>query len=145
MRNKVVEVLGIENVPEDISREQLNVLYETHVKDDKIQQQERVHIDSAYMLPVKLSAGFVCARVQGKTFNRKGLIDVGDPEKDYFYTWNKMPDFMVAGLFVALSRFTSIDHIQLKRSIEKKHIKVCRESIKYWWECVKEFNERRGL
>lgn len=143
LRNKVVEVLGEENVPESISREQLNVLYETHVKDNKIQQQERVHIDSAYMLPVKLSAGFVCARVQGKTFNRKGLIDVGDPEKDYFYTWNKMPDYMVAGLFVALGRFTSIDNIQLKRPIEKKHIKVCRESIKYWWECVKEFNERR--
>lgn len=126
-----------------LSRKELNKLYTIHVK-DKIKQQERVHIDSAYMLPVKLSAGFVVSRCQGKTFNRKGLIDIGDPDKDYFYTWKRMPDYMVAGLFVALGRFTSIDHIQLKRPIEKKHIKVCRESIKYWWECVAEFNQRRN-
>jgi len=142
LRSEVVKALGLANVPENLGREKLNKLYNVHVK-DKVKQQDRVHIDSAYMLPVKLSAGFVCARCQGKTFNRKGLIDVGDPEKDYFYTWKRMPDYMVAGLFVALGRFTSIDHIQLKRPIEKKHIKVCRESIDYWWECVAEFNERR--
>lgn len=125
-----------------LSQEDVNELYTEHVK-NKIKHQERIHIASAYMLPVKLSAGFVCARCQGRTFNRKGLIDVGDPEKDWFYTWNRMPDYMVAGLFVALGRFTSIDHIQLKRPIEKKHIKVCRDSINFWWECVNEFNERR--
>lgn len=122
----------------------LNQFYTNLVK-DKIQHQERVVVDTADMLPVKLSAGFVCARVQGRTFNRKGLIDVGDPDKDFFYTWNKMPDYMVAGLFVALGRFTSIDHIQLKRPIQKKHIKVCRDSINFWWECVKEFKDRRLL
>lgn len=125
-----------------LSTDAVDQLYIQNVK-DKAMHQERVHIASAYMLPVKLSAGFVCARVQGRTFNRKGLIDVGDPAKDYFYTWNKMPDFMVAGLFVALGRFTSIDHIQLKRPIEKRHIKVDRDSINFWWECVSEFNKRR--
>lgn len=127
---------------QNYDRASLNSLYDSKVK-DKILAQERIHIASAFMLPVKLSAGFVIARSQGRTFNRKGLIDVGVEEKDYFYTWNRMPDFMVAGLFVALGRFTSIDHIQLKRPIEKKHIKVDRDSINFWWECVREFNKRK--
>ncbi len=129
---------------QDMTREALNKLYSKKVK-DKVLVQERKHIASAFALPCKLSAGYVIARSQGKTFNRKGLIDVGEPDKDYFYTWNKMPDYMVAGLFVALGRFTSIDHIQLTRPIEKKHIKVCRDSINFWWECVAEFKKRRGL
>lgn len=136
------KVLSDEDMQGVKTRKDLEKLYEVHVT-DKVKHQDRIHIASAYMLPVKLSSGYVVSRCQGKTFDRKGVIDVGDPSKDYFYTWNKMPDYMVAGLFVALGRFTSIDHIQLKRPIEKKHIKVCRDSINYWWECVAEFNERR--
>lgn len=141
--NKLIEE-GIlsEEEQETLTRESLNKLYSTKVK-DKILVQERQHIASAFMLPCKLSAGYVIARSQGKTFNRKGLIDVGEPDKDYFYTWNKMPDYMVAGLFVALGRFTSIDHIQLVRPVKKKHIKVCRDSVNFWWKCVAEFNKMR--
>lgn len=125
-----------------LSRADLTKLYGVKVM-DKLKIQEREVVDRAYMLPVKLSAGFVIAKSQGRTFNRKGLIDVGDIEKDYFYTWNKMPDYMVAGLFVALGRFTSIDHIQLKRPIERKHIRVCRTSINFWFKCLREFNDRK--
>ena len=124
------------------SREDLNRYYNKFVK-DKILVQERVLIDSAVMLPVKLSAGFVTAKAQGRTFDRKGLIDVGDPDKDYFYTWNKMPDFGVASLFVALGRFTNIDHVQLSRPIDKIHIKTCKTSVDFWFKSLKEFNERR--
>ena len=46
------------------------------VKNGQLTQiQKRRHVASAYMLPVKICAGFVSARVQGRTFDTEGVID----------------------------------------------------------------------
>ena len=120
---------------------------EVYVSDEmkdgvKIQVQKRRHVASAYMLPVKLCAGFVSARVQGRTFDCEGVIDFGSDWQDWMYTKEDMPDFMVAGAYVNFGRFTNIDHIKLKNRMKKIHIKVCRESINFWFECLKEMKGR---
>lgn len=112
------------------------------VKDgSRIQVQKRRHVASAYMLPVKLCAGFVSARVQGRTFNQEGLIDFGSDRQDWLYTKKGMEDFMVAGAYVNFGRFTNIDHVKLKHPMKKIHIKCCRDSINFWWDCV---NKMKG-
>lgn len=127
-----------------LTRLQLENKYTKGVKDEnKILMQDRVTIDTAYMLPVKLCAGFVSARVQGRTFNRAGVIDVGEPENDYWYHWKKMEDFGTATLSVSLGRFTSLDHIQLYREVKPCHIKVHQPSIDFWNKSLRKFKERK--
>jgi hypothetical protein len=103
--------------------------------------QKRRHVASAYMIPLKLCAGFVSARVQGRTFECDGLIDFGCFDDEWLYTKAGMEDFMVAGASVNFGRFTNIDYIHLKNPMKKVHIKVCRDSIAFWFECL---NEMRG-
>jgi hypothetical protein len=107
------------------------------------QVQKRRHIASAFMLPVKLCAGFVCARVQGRTFDSEGVIDFGGDWHDWLYTKQGMEDFMVAGAYVALGRFTNIDHIKLRNKMKRCHIKTDKDSISFWWQCVHEMNESK--
>lgn len=93
--------------------------------------QKRKKIGSCHMLPCKLSAGFTIARCQGRTFDKKGVVDVGT---DWLYENEDMEDFMVAGLFVALSRFRSISQITLARPLKACNIKVCKDSLQFWNE-----------
>lgn len=106
-------------------------------KDGELRQvQKRRHVASAYMLPVKLCAGFVSARTQGRTFNCEGLIDFGSDWHDWMYTKEGMEDFSVSMAYVNFSRFTNIDYVKLKNPMKKIHISVCRESINFWFECL---------
>ena len=98
--------------------------------------QKRKHVDSAYMIPVKLCAGFTFARCQGKTLEQEIVLDFGSERDVWMYNKRGMEDFMVAGAFVGISRATSIDHIKLRNPLRKEHIKVCRESVKFWFENV---------
>ncbi|AUR87502.1 Pif1-like DNA helicase [Vibrio phage 1.101.O._10N.261.45.C6] len=102
----------------------------------KTQVQKRRHKASAYMLPAKLCAGFTFSRCQGKSINSEMVLDFGSQRDTWLYNKVGMEDFMVAGAFVGASRATNIDHLWLKHPIKTDHIKVCRESINFWWECV---------
>ena len=102
-----------------------------------VQVQKRRHVASAFMIPIKLCAGFSFSRCQGKTFNQEVVLDFGHSTDNWLYTKKGMEDFMVAGAFVGFSRATNIDHIKLRNPLQKKHLKVCRESINFWWESVK--------
>ncbi len=103
--------------------------------------QKRRHVASAWMLPVKLCAGFSFARCQGKTIQREVVLDFGTNSDLWLYNKQGMEDFMVAGAFVGFSRATSIDHIKLRNPLRKEHLKVCRTSINFWWKCVKELDK----
>ena len=98
--------------------------------------QKRKHVASAFMLPVKLCAGFVSARVQGRNFNKQGVIDFGGDDCDWLYRKKGMEDFMVAGAYINYGRFTNIDHIKLRNKMKRIHIKVDRTSIDFWFECL---------
>lgn len=98
--------------------------------------QKRKHVDSAYMIPVKLCAGFTFARCQGKTLDQEIVLDFGSSQDLWLYNKRGMEDFMVAGAFVGISRATSIDHVKLRNPLKKEHIKVCRESVKFWFESI---------
>ena len=93
--------------------------------------QKKKVIGSCYQIPIKPASAFTVVRCQGKTFNKQGVIDIGDK---WLYTNQRMGDFGSSFLFIALSRFTTVDNIELARPIEKGHIKVCRDSVNWWNE-----------
>ncbi|QXN60174.1 hypothetical protein KUA24_107 [Vibrio phage HNL01] len=103
--------------------------------------QKRRHVASAFMLPCKIFAGITFARCQGKTIDEEVVIDFGGGNETWLYTKAGMEDFMVAGAFVGLSRATSIDYVKLRNPMKKEHIKVCRESIRFWYECVERMKD----
>lgn len=98
--------------------------------------QKRRHKASAYMLPVKLCAGFTFARCQGRTINQELVLDFGNQSESWLYENKNMEDFMVAGAYVGFSRATNIDHIKLRNPLRPEHIKVCRESVNFWFENI---------
>ena len=89
----------------------------------------RAEVGKCYQIPLKQCAAISAHRSQGKTFDKKGIVDLGTgfPEHN---------DFGEALLYVALSRFTDIKHVILPRSLKKSHIKVNRESIDFWNEVI---------
>ena len=103
-----------------------------------VKVQKRKHIASAYMLPIKLAAGYSFARCQGKSFDYETVLDFGAASQSWMYTKSGMEDFMVAGAFVGFSRATNIDHVKLRNPLMKCHLKTDRDSIDFWWKCVTE-------
>lgn len=83
--------------------------------------------------PLLQASAITSHRAQGKTFEEKGLIDLG---VNGFYT--RGGDFGCAIGYLALSRFTSIDLITLPRPLTKNHIKVDRDAINFWHECCRQ-------
>lgn len=110
---------------------------ECEINGEIVKVQKRKHVASAFMLPVKLAAGYSFARCQGKTFDYETVLDFGTSNQDWMYTKQGMEDFMVAGALVGLSRVTNIDHVKLRNPLKRCHLKVDRDSINFWWECVR--------
>ncbi len=93
--------------------------------------QKRRVAGTAHQLPCRVAAGMTYAKCQGKTFLKDGVLDVGTD-----WLWDTLPDFMVAGIFVGLSRFKSINQITLARPLKEKHIRVCQDSVNFWFETL---------
>ena len=122
---------------------------ESYVENDVVQKDgslkdvlRKRKIGSCEQISVKLAAAYTFSRVQGKTFNREGVLDMG---ADYLYTSQKMKDFCVSGLYIALGRFSSIGLISLAKPLKRCNIKVCRESINFWQESLAKYNNEWGL
>ena len=111
---------------------------EVEVQGKIVKVQKRRHVASAYMLPVKLAAGYSFARCQGKSFDYETVLDFGTDQQTWLYNKRGMEDFMVAGAFVGFSRATNIDHVKLRNPLKRCHLKVDRDSIDFWWKCVAE-------
>ena len=77
------------------------------------------------------ASSFSGYRSQGRTFNKEGVLDIG-------WGFDKSKDFGKNALYVMASRWVSVDQITLPRPLEVKHIHVCRPSIDFWQQCVKE-------
>jgi hypothetical protein len=119
---------------------------ESYIKKDVLQEdgtyadeQGKTLVGTCTGLPILLAASYTIARSQGKTFSCKINIDVGNTS---LYTSRKLGDFGTADVLVGLSRATSVDNITLLRKIEPKHIKVCRESIAFWYESLAKQEEK---
>jgi hypothetical protein len=59
------------------------------------------------------------------------------------YTGKRLGDFGTSDALVALSRATDINNVTLVRPVLKGHIKVCRESINWWLEQVRNQKEKQ--
>ena len=80
-------------------------------------------------ISLKQASAFSVHRSQGRTFNKKGVLDMGfgfRPDWDY-------GDHL---LYVGLSRFTDVNLITLPRPLKKEHIKVCQDSVDFWMETL---------
>lgn len=102
------------------------VLQEDGTKKD---EKRRKEVGYFTQIPVKVAASFTFFRSQGRTFDREGVIDMGGK---WLYNSKRMEDFGCHSLYVALSRFTSLDLVTFATKLEKEHIKVCRETIEWW-------------
>lgn len=94
----------------------------------------RREVGKCAQIPLKQCTAISAHRSQGKTFAKKGVVDLGtgfDPQSD----------FGEALLYVALSRFTDIKHVILPRSLNHGHIKVNQESVDFWLEVVENASE----
>ncbi|BAV80879.1 AAA ATPase [Vibrio phage RYC] len=110
--------------------------YETYVKKDVTQddgsvrdEQRREEVGKCTQIPLKMAAAFSVHRSQGRTFDKEGKLDMGEG-------FNKRGDFGTAALYVGLSRFTKVDYIHLPTPLNKKHIKVCQDSVDFWNETL---------
>lgn len=72
------------------------------------------------------------SKSQGLTISEDYIIDV---EGTDLYTQPYMGDFGTNFVYLALSRATSIKNVYLARPIERGHIKHCKESVNFWFEC----------
>ena len=90
-------------------------------------------VGGANQFPIKLAAAYTTARAQGKSFGCPVTLDVGNTG---LYTSKALGDFGTSDVFVGLSRCSRVEDLTLARPIEPAHIKVCRESIKYWEDTV---------
>ncbi len=94
----------------------------------------RRKLGTCSQISLKQASAFSIHRAQGRTFNKKGVLDIGwgfKPDKDF-------GDHL---LYVGLSRFTDVNLITLPRPLKKEHIKVCRESADFWMETVNAWEE----
>ncbi len=91
-------------------------------------------VGTIHQIPLLQNSAYTCHRAQGKTFTKEGVLDVG-------YGFREGQDFGQNILYVGLSRFVDIDLVTLPRPLQKKHIKVCRDSINFWHECVEAQNK----
>ncbi|CAH9014804.1 putative accessory helicase [Vibrio phage 249E41-1] len=86
-------------------------------------------IGKCRQIPLLQSSAFSCHRSQGRTFSKEGVLDMG-------YGFREDNDFGVNLLYVGLSRWTDVNMIHLPKPLKRNHIKVCRDSINFWKECV---------
>lgn len=90
---------------------------------------------SVQQISLLQNSAYSVHRAQGKTFDREVVVDIGWGFKDD-------SDFGQNILYVGLSRSVDVNLITLPRPLERKHIKVCRESIDFWHECVANQNNK---
>lgn len=88
-------------------------------------------VGKCQQIPLLQSSSFSCHRSQGRTFSKDGVLDMG-------YGFRQDNDFGTNLLYVGLSRWVDINLIHLPKPLRKDHIKVCRESINFWKECINE-------
>lgn len=113
---------------------------ETYVETDVVQEdgskkdelKKRV-IGTLYTLPILVAYAISISKSQGLSIRDNFVIDM---EKPYLYTWEKLRNFGCQFLYVALSRGVDINLVTLATELEPSHIKVCNDSINFWYECV---------
>ena len=110
---------------------------ETYVEKDVLQDDgfrkdvlRKKEVGTCIQVPLVQASAITCHRAQGKTFNNQGVVDMG--VKGFY---EREGDYGCALLYVALSRFTDINNIQLPRKLHKGHIKIDRDAINFWFEC----------
>lgn len=92
-------------------------------------EQRRKEVGYYVQVPIKSAASLTFHRSQGSTITKEGVIDVCDKN---LYTSKRLGDFGTHGLYVALSRFSSLDLVTFATKLEREHIKVCRETVEWW-------------
>lgn len=114
---------------------------ETYVEKDVKQEDGTVRdvlkerlLGSFSNLPLVQASSFSISKSQGLTITTPFIID---PEDTWLYTSPKLEDFGTNFLYIALSRSSSIDNINLAKPIRPEHIKPCLESIEFWSETCK--------
>lgn len=84
-------------------------------------------------LPILIGYCISISKSQGLTITDNYVIEM---EKPYLYTWEKLGSFGTQFLYVALSRASEKELVTLATKLEPSHIKVCQDSIDFWYECV---------
>jgi len=84
-------------------------------------------------LPILIGYCISISKSQGLTLTDSYVIDM---EKSYLYTWEKLGSFGTQFLYVALSRASEKELVTLATKLEPSHVKVCQESIDFWYECT---------
>ena len=113
---------------------------ETYVEKDSKQadgslkdEMKKKVIGKLTALPVLLGYSISISKSQGLTLTDKYVIDM---EGSYLYTWDKLGSFGTQFLYVALSRASEKELVTLATKLEPNHVKVCQDSIDFWYECV---------
>lgn len=89
-------------------------------------------LGSLEAMPLISAAAMSISKSQGLSISYDFIIDIGNSN---LFTWEKLDRFGENFLYVATTRAVSVNNMYLARPIEPDHIKVCEESIKFWFEC----------
>ena len=107
-----------------------DVVQEDGVVKDELKKRVIGRLDT---LPLLIAYSISISKSQGLSIRDNFVIDM---EKPWLYTWKKMRNFGTQFLYVALSRGVDINLVTLATKLEPAHIKVCQDSIDFWYECV---------
>ena len=124
-----VEYFLYENTETYVERD---VQQEDGTKKDELKKKVIGRLDT---LPLLIAYAISISKSQGLSIRDNFVIDM---EKSWLYTWKKMRNFGTQFLYVALSRGVDINLVTLATKLEPEHIKVCQDSIDFWYKCVKE-------
>lgn len=107
-----------------------DVLQDDGSKKDELKKKVIGRLDT---LPLLVAYSISISKSQGLSIRDNFVIDMENP---WLYTWQKMRNFGTQFLYVALSRGVDINLVTLATKLEPEHIKVCQDSIDFWYECV---------